>query len=94
MTRRLITKLVDQCVERFELQSTDNSYRRGPGLKVIKVSCSTDVRLKFILLINVEMPTIVCILTLISRINTKSAYFKAGGICQYYSFYEQLKNVL
>ena len=40
------------------------------GLKVIKLfSCSTQLRLKFILLINVKMPTIVGILTFISRIN-------------------------
>ena len=40
--------------------------------KVIKLfSCSTLLRPKFILLINVKMPTIVgfCILTFISRIN-------------------------
>ena len=32
-------------------------------------SCSTQLRLKFILLINVKMPTIVGILTFMSRIN-------------------------
>ena len=32
-------------------------------------SCSAQLRLKFILLINVKMPTIVGILTLMSRIN-------------------------
>ena len=38
--------------------------------QVIKLfSCSTQLRLKFILLINVKMPTIVGILTFISRIN-------------------------
>ena len=41
-----------------------------PGLNVIKLfSCSAQLRLKFILLINVKMPTIVGILTFISRIN-------------------------
>ena len=33
-----------------------------PGLEVIKLfSCSTQLSMKFILLINVKMPTIVCI---------------------------------
>ena len=42
----------------------------GPGLEVIKrFSCSAQFRLKFTLLINVKMPTIVGILTFISRIN-------------------------
>ena len=37
---------------------------------VIKLfSCSAQLRLKFILLINVKMPTIVGILTFMSRIN-------------------------
>ena len=41
----------------------------GPGSKVINLfSCSAQLRLKFILLINVKMPTIVGILTFISRI--------------------------
>ena len=41
-----------------------------PGPEVIKpFSCSTQLRLKFILLINVKMPTTVGILTFISRIN-------------------------
>ena len=41
-----------------------------PGAEVIKLfSCSAQLRLKLILLINVKMPTIVGILTFISRIN-------------------------
>ena len=41
-----------------------------PGPEGIKLfSCSAQLRLKFILLINVKMPTIVGILTFISRIN-------------------------
>ena len=41
-----------------------------PGPEVIKLfSCSAQLRLKFILLINVKMPTIVGILTFMSRIN-------------------------
>ena len=44
--------------------------RIQPGPEVIKLfSCSAQLRLKFILLINVKMPTIVGILTFISRIN-------------------------
>ena len=40
-----------------------------PGPEVIKLfSCSTQLSLKFILLINVKMPTVVGILTFISRI--------------------------
>ena len=42
----------------------------GPGPEVIKLfSFSTKLSMKFILLINVKMPTIVGILTFISRIN-------------------------
>ena len=41
--------------------------RSGP--KVIKLfSCSTHMSLKFFFLVNVKMPTIVCILKFISRI--------------------------
>ena len=44
--------------------------RHTPGPEVIKLfSCSAQLILKFILLINVKMPTIVGILTFISRIN-------------------------
>ena len=54
--------------------------------------------MKFILLINVKMPTIVVILTLISMINTSSERLKARNFlsCRYFSFYinEQLKFVL
>ena len=48
--------------------------------------------MKFILLINVKMPTIVGILTFISRINILSEYFKQEKLSfRYFSFYEQLK---
>ena len=48
---------------------------------------------KFILLINVKMPTIVGILTFISMINTTSERLKARNffISWYFRFYEQLK---
>ena len=63
------------------------------GCEVIKLfSCSTQPSMKFILLINVKMPTIVGILTFISMINTTSERLKARNfICWYFSFDEQLK---
>ena len=65
-----------------------------PGPAVIKLfSYLTHLSTKFILLINVKMPTIVGILTFISRINTTSERLKARNffILRYFSFYEQLK---
>ena len=62
--------------------------------EIIKLfSCSTQLSTKFILLINVKMPTIVGILTFISMINTIFERLKARHffICRYFSFYEQLK---
>ena len=47
--------------------------------------------IKFILLINVKMPTIVGILTLISRINTTSEFESKKNLFHYFTFYEQLK---
>ena len=64
------------------------------GPKVIKLfSCSTQLILKFIMFINVKMPTIVGILTFISRINTTSERFRARKILffHHFSFYEQSK---
>ena len=48
---------------------------------------------KFILLKNIKMPTIVGILKFISMLNTTFERLKARNflICQYFSFYEQLK---
>ena len=56
-------------------------------------SCSTQLSIKFILLINVKMPTTVGILTFISRINTASESFKARKSFIFYNFtlYEPLK---
>ena len=65
-----------------------------PGPEVIKLfSNSTQLSMTFILLINVKMPSIVGILTLISMINTTSERLKARNffICRYFSFYEQLE---
>ena len=51
---------------------------KSPGPEVIKLfPCSTLLSTKFILLINVKMPTIVVILTFISMINTASEWLKA-----------------
>ena len=67
----------------------------GPGPEVIKLfSCSTQLSTKFILLINVKMPTTVGILTFISMINTTSERFKAKKnflTCWHFNFYDQLK---
>ena len=66
----------------------------GPDLEVIKLfSYSNQMSTKFILLINVKMPTIVGILTFISMIITTSERLKARNvfICAYFSFYQQLK---
>ena len=63
-------------------------------LEVLKLlSYSTQLSMKFILLINVKMPTIVGILAFISMINTTSERLKARNffICWYFSFYGQLK---
>ena len=69
---------------------------KNTGPEIIKLfSCSTQLSTKFILLINVKMPTIVGILTFISMINTTSERLKARYmyffIGRYFSFYEQLK---
>ena len=64
------------------------------GPEVIKLFlCSTQLRMKFIMLINVKMPTIVGILTVISMINTTSENLKERItlLNHYYVFYEQLK---
>ena len=68
-----------------------------PGPAVIKpFSYSTQLSTEYFLLINVKMPAIVGILTLISMINTTSERLKRLKarnffICRYFSFYEQLK---
>ena len=65
-----------------------------PGPEVIKLlPCSTQLSTKFILLINVKMPTIVGILTFISMINTTSERLKARNffIRRYFSFCKQFK---
>ena len=72
---------------------TQEYTTKRPGPEVKKVfPCSIQLSTKFILLINVKMPTIVGILTFISMINTTSERLKARNffICRYSSFYEQL----
>ena len=66
--------------------------RSGP--EALKLSsCSTQLSMKFIMLINVKMPTIVGILTLICMINTayESLQVRKFFIFQHFSFYGQLK---
>ena len=73
---------------------TTMAHGQLPGLEVIKLfSCSTQLSMKFIMLINVKMPTIVGILIFISMINTISQKLKAINffICRYFSLYVQLK---
>ena len=72
----------------FSLLKTDNAcittgVTRPRGYKTFP--CSTQLSTKFILLINVKMPTIVGILTFISMINTTSEWLKARHflICWY-----------
>ena len=68
--------------------------RQSTGPEVIKLfSCSAQLRVKFILLINVKMPTIVGILTFISRINCQTLRYEPvfSTNFDYFSIYEQLK---
>ena len=65
-----MTKIIEQ-----DRNSTDwdRQYRTrsGSGPKIIKLfSCSTELSMKFLLLINVEMPTTVGISTFRSRKNS------------------------
>ena len=51
------------------------------GSEVMKLfSCSTKVSMQFIMLINVKIPTIVGILTFISKINLASDIFKQENV--------------
>ena len=64
-----------------------------PGPEVIQFfSCSTQLSIKFIMLINVKMPTIVGILTFISMINTtyESLKVRKEFIFKFFSCYEHL----
>ena len=61
----------------WEIHYVDEKHV-DPGSQVITFSCSTELSMKFILLINVKMQTIVIILTFINRINTTPECFKMG----------------
>ena len=70
-----------------------------PGPEVIKLcSCSTQLSLKFFLLINVKMPTIVGILIFMSRKNSilslsepkKAEFLDIFYTCDHLKFYAQL----
>ena len=56
-------------------------------------SCSTQLSMKFIILINVKIPTMVGIVAFISMMNTTSESLKARKIFifQPFNFHEQLK---
>ena len=57
---------------------------QSTGHKFIKLfSCSAQLRLKFIVLINVKMPTIVGILTFISMLNYRLWNFNIFGLFWY-----------
>ena len=60
-----------------------------PRLRLETFSYSTQLSMKFILLINVKMPTNVGILTFIGRINRTSESFKARFV-HHFTFYEQM----
>ena len=78
----------------FVAASQDLISHEIPGYEVLKpFPCIAQLRTKFILLINVKMPTIVGILTFISMINTTSERLEARDffICRYFTFYEWLK---
>ena len=70
-----------------------DSRPRGGGLKPQRRHCAVSLSTKFIMLINVKMPTIVGFLTFISMINTSLDSLKTRKvfIFQQFCFYEQLK---
>ena len=68
--------------------------RYKPGAEVIKISsCSTQLSIAFILLIDVKMPTIVGMLTFISRVNEclLSLKHEMSIDCGYFTIHEQFK---
>ena len=81
-----------QLLVKYEKQLPDAALTPGPEVMKLFL-CFTQLSIKFIMLINVKMPTIVGILTFISMINTISERLKAiiFFICRYFSFKEQLK---
>ena len=89
-------KILTSAVQTQKSNATEylNKMKSISGTEVVKtLSCSAQLRLKFILLINVKMPTIVCILTFISRINYCLMGFMPEFSTEfgYFSFYDLLK---
>ena len=79
------------CTGHCLIEISNYNTLKDSGPEVIKhFPCSTQLSIKFILLINVKMPTIVGILTFISMINTSTERLKARSffISSYFSFYE------
>ena len=79
------------CVFKSSCQRSLLTTKAFPGPEVIKLfSCSTQLNTKFIVLINVKMPTNVGISTFMRMINTTSERLKDRNffICRYFSFYE------
>ena len=71
---------------------TGKSAKSYPGPEVIKLlSCSTQLNIKFIMLINVKMPTNIGILMFVSMINKTSESLNARKvfIFQYFCYYGQ-----
>ena len=86
----LMGKMAARAEIDFYIKTNISTWNWPRGYK--KKSFSTQLITKFILPINVKMPTIVGILTFISMINTTSEGLKARNffICGYFSVYEQL----
>ena len=80
--------VIDSNVHRRENNLVTSVRDRGYNF----FSFSTQLSTKFILLINVKMPTIVGILTFMSTINT-SEHLKARTVFfEHFGFYEHLKS--
>ena len=76
----------------WNISNKSNTNQQGP--EVIKLfSSSAQLRLKFILLTNVKMPTVVGILTFIMRINYRLWHYKPSIsiYLDYFVIYEKFK---
>ena len=73
---------------RYDDDLKENLVITGPRGYKLFFTCSSQLSTKFILLINVRMPTFVGILTFISTINTTFERFEGRKflICWYFSF--------
>ena len=82
------------CIETIQNYRSEDALCMRSGPEVIRqISCSIQLRIKFIMLINVKMPTIVGILKCMSMMNTTCARLKSSAviILQHLNFHEQLK---